>query len=205
MFGASMKPLSFSLALAVSLTLVSCTADGSNEPDPVDDQSPDEQLVEAIRNNDAARIEALVDAGLDVNERLGPLGLSPMAVIAASGNYELIAVVVAAGFDLEAQSRGSGRAALHVAAESGDLELIAALVENGADLERGDDTWQTTAVQYAFYTGQTDAARLLISLGADLDYVDTAGRNTADMAVKGGYSEAIALAEELGLTSSSTE
>ena len=94
---------------------------------------------------------------------------------------------------------------MHVAAESGDLELISALVENGADLELGDDTWQTTAVQYAFYTGQIDAARLLISLGADVHYVDVAGRNTADMATKGGYQEAIALAEELGLTPTSTE
>ena len=78
-------------------------------------------------------------------------------------------------------------------------------MENGADLERGDDTQQNTAVQYAFYHGQVEAARLLISLGADLHYVDITGRNTADMAIKGGKPEAIALAEELGLTPTSAK
>ena len=94
---------------------------------------------------------------------------------------------------------------LQAAAATGDLELISALVENGADLERGDDTQQNTAVQYAFYNGRVEAARLLISLGADLDFVDIDGRNTADMAIKGGSPDAIALAEELGLTPTSAE
>ncbi len=50
-----------------------------------------------------------------------------------------------------------------------------------------------------------ESARLLISLGADLYYVDITGRNTADLAIKGGYPGAIALAEELGLTPTPAE
>ena len=46
---------------------------------------------------------------------------------------------------------------------------------------------------------------IMIDLGANLDYVDIEGRNTADMAKKGGFQDAIALAEELGLTPTSTE
>ena len=170
----------------------------SDEPALVDDRPLEEQFVEAIRANDGTRIEALVDAGLDVNVNLNPF--SAITLIAATGNYELIAVVVAAGYDLEAQSSGAGRTVLQAAAESGDLELISALVEAGADLEGVDDTQQNTPVQYAFYFGRVEAVRLLISLGADLHYVDITGRNTADMANKGGKPEAIALAEELGLT-----
>jgi len=199
-----MRPLSISLAFVISLTLGSCTSNASDEPDLVDDRPLEEQFVEAIRANDGTRIEALVDEGLDVNVNLKPCG-SAINLIAATGNYELIAVVVAAGFDLQAQRSGAGRTALHAAAASGDLELISVLVENGADLEQGDDTQQNTAVQYAFYRGQVEAARLLISLGADLHYVDITGRNTADLAIKGGYPEAIALAEELGLTPTPAE
>ena len=170
----------------------------SDEPALVDDRPLEEQFEEAIRANDGTRIEALVDAGLDVNADLGLW--SAITLIAATGNHELIPVVVAAGFDLEAQRSGSGRTPLHAAAEAGDLELISALVEAGADLEGVDDTQQNTPVQYAFYFGRVEAVRLLISLGADLHYVDITGRNTADMANKGGKPEAIALAEELGLT-----
>ncbi len=163
----------------------------------VDDRSLEELLVEAIVANDGPRIEALLDAGLDVNASLK--NGSAIDYIVTTGNYELIAVVAAAGFDLDAHPP-LGRTALQRAAEFGDLELISALVEHGADLEQGDGTQQNTAVQYAFHGGQVEAARLLISLGADLDFVDTNGRNTADMARRGGYPEAIAFADELGLT-----
>ena len=167
----------------------------------VDDRPLEEQLVEAIRANDGTRIEALVGAGLDVNANLDPLNpFSAIALIGATGNYELIPVVVAAGYDLEARRSGAGLTVLHTAAEAGDLELISALVEAGADLEGVDGTQQNTAVQYAFYFGRVEAARLLISLGADLDYVNIAGHNVADQAIRGGSREAVALAEELGLT-----
>jgi hypothetical protein len=195
-------------AAAVVALVVGFVAVGGGDDDTatslVDDRPLEKQFEEAIRANDGTRIEALVDAGLDVNAQLNtPTPFSAIALIAATGNHDLVPVVVAAGFDLEAQR--FGRPPLIAAAEAGDLELISALVEAGADLEGVDDTQQNTAVQYAFYFGRVEAARLLISLGADLDYVDITGDNTADMAIQGGSSEAIALAEELGLTPTSDE
>lgn len=190
----------FVLVIALGLSVAACSSSSDTSAHLVDDRPLEEQFAEAIRANDGTRIEALVDAGLDVNN-----SGSAISLIAVTGNYELIPVVVAAGFDLEAQRSGSGRTPLHAAAEAGDLELISALVEAGADLEGVDDTQQNTPVQYAFYFGRVEAVRLLISLGADLDYVDITGRNTADMAIKGGKPEAIALAAELGLTPTSDD
>ncbi|NNC92282.1 MAG: ankyrin repeat domain-containing protein [Acidimicrobiia bacterium] len=192
------------LLVLFGLVLVAAACGGSDAVTaPPDDRPLEDQFVEAIRANDGTRIEALVDAGLDVNANLS-FG-SAINLIAATGNYELVAVVVAAGFDLDAQNSGAGRTVLHAAAESGDLELISALVEVGANLEGVDDTQQNTPVQYAFYFGQVEAAKLLISLGADINYVDITGRNTADMAIKGGFPESVAFAEELGLASTSDE
>lgn len=200
------------LVLGACATSPEATLESSTPVDaPLLDNRPlEEQFVEAIGANDAPRIEALVDAGLDVNVNLNPIAgfhTSALDVVGVWGTFELIDVIVENGYDLDATDptiASEGRAAMHAAAATGDVAFMSALLAAGASIDVHDGDGNTP-FQWALYNGKVPAAEYLLGEGADINHVDNRDRNSADMAHKGGFQDSQDFVARLGLTVSGAD
>ena len=108
----------------------------------------------AIEATDPAVVQALVDAGADLEAR-DVAGSAPIHYAAQNQNVEIIKVLIAAGADITATQEG-GATPLHLAALHSTPAVMTELMNSGADVHTTD--WDgKTAFDYA-KRGQTDEA-----------------------------------------------
>jgi ankyrin repeat protein len=94
-----------------------------------------EELCDAVRAKDIARVSSLLDAGCDPNGpdlRFGLDGAPALHDAANSGDCELIALLLRGGADVNARS-ASGWTALMRASNAGELAAARMLLDAGAD------------------------------------------------------------------------
>ncbi len=132
-------------------------------------------MIEAVRADDLAAIESLLDGGADI-DAAGRFGYTPIMVAAIRGNAETVDLLAERGADLGLVS-SSGHTALHLAARNGHREAIVTLVANGSPLEAStENRYGSTALMIAVSHDQRDAMDALIDAGADLGATDVSGR-----------------------------
>ncbi len=124
----------------------------------------DTALIDAVRNGDATRIDALVADGVDVNNGDAD-GTTALHWAAHRGDLETTAVLLRAGASVDAANR-LGVTPLALACESGSVAVLGALLEAGADTKTTGPDGETTLMTAA-RTGVVDAVRLLLDHGAD--------------------------------------
>jgi ankyrin repeat protein len=90
-------------------------------------------LFMAARKGNAAIIEALLNAGADIQSR-STVGTTPLMMTAASGNADAVRVLLNAGADPDAKDLNQGETALMFAAASGRTDVIRVLAQRGANL-----------------------------------------------------------------------
>lgn len=90
----------------------------------------DRALIEAARRGDAARVEALVREGANVNAATSS-GLTPLIEAAARGRTVIARRLIDAGADLDARHRELGTA-LDAAERNGHRDIARILKERGA-------------------------------------------------------------------------
>ncbi|MDP8224522.1 MAG: ankyrin repeat domain-containing protein [Candidatus Lernaella stagnicola] len=127
------------------------------EPDAV---APDEEtaLVAAVKQNDAASIEALAAYGADVNRETATV--RPLGAAARLGNYSAAEALITAGAGIP--RRFSRTHPLCLAAESGHVGIAKLLLSHGADPKHA-------CVAIAARKGHLDYIREMVAAGASPD------------------------------------
>ena len=109
-------------------------------------------------------VQALVDAGADVNARADERE-TPLHMAVRSGNREAARGLVANGAQVMARNE-DGRTPLHEAALAGFADLTSFLIDSGADVN-ARDRFGETPLHSAALMGRVAAGRLLLAHGAD--------------------------------------
>lgn len=156
----------------------------------------------AARKGDAAKVEALVDAGADPNTNFGTrkhdseggwwfLGSTPLGTAACHGNDDVVASLLARGAKADAtmsakleisredenlSRREDGWAALPCAAWYGQFRAVEELIAGGADLDVQTPDGKT-AMHHAVSHPDSGILEALIDAKAGVDRIDAMGRS----------------------------
>jgi ankyrin repeat protein len=123
-------------------------------------------LVCAAENGRADVVDALLDAGADVNKGTGyKRNDTPLLMASENGHTEVVRLLLNAGADVS-RSDVDAITALGKAAREGHYQIVKLLLEGGADVEGRAYTSGTTAIQGAKAAGHTRIVELLRSAGA---------------------------------------
>ncbi len=125
------------------------------------------ELLDAIKADDAGRVQAALAAGADISENDVYMG-SPLHIAVARGSAEIIKLLVDGGANVNAEGVGSLKRAhpLHIAARVNGVAAATLLIERGASVD-GRDSQGRTPLMIAASNGQTEIAKLLLKKGAD--------------------------------------
>jgi len=92
-------------------------------------------VMKAVRDNDEARVKALIAGGADVDE-LDPSGDAPLVMAAYLGHTGIVRALLEAGADMRAVDPGMRATALHAAAYAGRTEAARLLIQGGVDINK---------------------------------------------------------------------
>jgi ankyrin repeat protein len=169
----------------------------------------DEELFNAVRQNNPNRVRELIENGADIEAK--EFGYTPLEKAVLYSGPEMVRLLIDLGADIERSSFGrtplmhaiSGNKPDMVrllidlganieASEFGNTPLIIAvdynipamvrlLTELGANIEGLNNVGITPLMRAAIYQKNPDMVRLLIELGADINTTDNIGRTIIDM------------------------
>ena len=139
---------------------------------------PGEQLVEAVRNGDAAVVRALVERGVDVTAPAGD-GATALHWAAYADDLETAELLLRAGASVDA-TNDLGVTPLWVAGTNGSAGMVARLLAAGADPNIAPATGGTPLMR-AVRTGNAGAVESLLAAGADVNASEGSRGQTALM------------------------
>ena len=138
----------------------------------------DAQLLQAVRNGDAAGVRELLGRDADVNVRQGD-GATPLHWAAHLDDLETAGLLIRAGAAVDA-TNDLGATPLWVAATAGSAAMVASLLEARADPNLAPDTGGAP-LMIAARQGNVAAVRSLLAHGADVNVKEGAQGQTALM------------------------
>jgi ankyrin repeat protein len=153
----------------------------------------------AIRNRDAAMVQALLEAGAKVDTRVPrtlrtPLANtddSPLHEAATIGNLDIARVLLASSARVNITNH-AGLTPLHHAIAANHVELAEFLLDSGAELNARGRVG-TTPLHLAAIEGSVDAVRLLLERGAEVNTSTRNGSTPLHGAINRGHTEIVAL------------
>ncbi|HEX5474877.1 MAG TPA: ankyrin repeat domain-containing protein [Vicinamibacterales bacterium] len=169
-------------------------------------------IIDAAKQGDLARIEALLAADSALAAARADSGETPLMAALYRGHHSIVDALLAAGApvdvfaaaalgrrdDLVHALRQSPDAAcersydgwtpLHLAAFFGHREAAALLTSHGADLQaRSQNSLQNTPLHAAVAGGHVDVSLFLIEQGAGVEVADAGGHTPLHIAAEAGY------------------
>ena len=158
---------------------------------------PVADLMDAIWKHDVARVQRLIDDGVNVNGR-GEGGDPPLArAVFYSDHYqstEIVERLIAAGADVNAIDVLGGPV-LHVATKDRTLGALELLLAAGAD-PNARNTRGASALPWTLESEK--AAHVLVNAGADVNSLDRNGNPILDAAFRFGTANAVRILLEGG-------
>ena len=136
-------------------------ASGETPAPPADPEAV--RLIQAIRDNDRARVDALLAGGARAARARGTAGATPLMAAALYGDADLVRRLLAAGADPNAVN-SAGATALMWAAPR--VAIMQTLLDAGADVHARSEDGRTALV-ITSGSGGAAAVRLLLDYGAD--------------------------------------
>ena len=149
-------------------------------------------LLDALKKMDHAKIVAAFAAGASANERLDPLGTTPIFVAIEARDLDAMKLLVERGADVNASTSAEAlsQAPLHVAAGQGYIEGVKFLLDHGARIEQLN-LFSYTPLAMAAAFGRVEALSLLIERGAALDSRNISGNTPLAVAAAAGHAGAV--------------
>ncbi|XP_053435748.1 ankyrin repeat domain-containing protein 24 isoform X2 [Nycticebus coucang] len=133
----------------------------------------DERLLQAVENNDAARVAALISRKGLVPTKLDPEGKSAFHLAAMRGAGSCLEVMLAQGANVMSTD-GAGYNALHLAAKYGHPQCLKQLLQASCVVDVVDSSgW--TALHHAVAGGCLSCSEMLCSFKAHLNPRDRSG------------------------------
>jgi ankyrin repeat protein len=161
---------------------------------PADD-SVSTRFYQALRANDLARLQSLVDAGADVNVR-DRRGETPLLYAAVVGSLETMNLLIAAGADVNAQNEFGATALIWSAT---DLAKVKLLVDHGALVNTATRRGRTALLIAAMSDSSAEIVRFLLAHGADARALDFLKTTTLRAATLGNDTETIRMMIDAGV------
>jgi ankyrin repeat protein len=159
--------------------------------------SSTEQLMRAVKSNNAAQVAKLIAEGAEVS-RADAGGDSPLIMAAYKGYTEIVKLLLEAGAEVTALDPGMKATALHAAAYAGHADAARLLIAHGIDINAQGPYNGYTALHDAIWQNNIDAARVIIESGADLSLRSNQGETPLEMARGRHRAEIVALIEQRG-------
>jgi hypothetical protein len=157
--------------------------------------SLDEELLDAARNGDTARVRELLRKGANANAK-DRGGWTPLHWAAFWGHVDVAKLLLEHGADVNAKESVYDATPLHVAAATGHADVARLLLEHGADVNAKYGDSDLTPLHVAALYGHADVARLLLERGADPSIRDKHGRTPLDIARATRHKEVARVIEE---------
>lgn len=189
-------------ALADAEVVAACIAAGADPRAAVGQFPPAEPLLVAAANTrDPAVIAVFLEAGADLDARLGFLEATALHHAAESGTLEVVRALLQAGADPNAWAMGFAEdygwalTPLHPAAGSNpDPGVVRALIEAGADLDApSGESYRVgnSPLHYAAENPNPAVAAALLEAGADVNARSARGRTPLHEAAAGASDPAV--------------
>ncbi len=151
------------------------------------------ELLKAVKKNDAAAVERLLDQGADIEARDGR-GWTPLMNAIHAGRIENAKLLIAKNADANAKDK-RGWTALMTAIFGGDAVVGRLLIEKGADVNAKDNLFGNTALMVVLVNSPEydKFTALLIEKGADVHVKNNEGMTPLMEAAFFGYKTAAGL------------
>lgn len=138
-----------------------------------DDAAPPRgSLVEAASAGDLARVEAVLDAGADVDER-DATGRTAVTAAVYGGHAAVVRHLIERGADVDIQDDSRANAFL-ATGETGDVEVLREVLRGDPDVTR-TNRFGGTALIPAADRGHVEMVRALLSTDVAVDHVNDLG------------------------------
>ena len=156
-------------------------------------QIPVTPLYIAVENEHLAVVEALIEAGADVDMpglNFPPYPPIPLYRAIQKGNLDIVRVLIENGANVDGQlDQGNHNTPLYVASDRGHLDIVNLLIEEGAEVSTGGYIQQCndvhgTPLSAAISGNHATVATALLGAGAEAkiqDFEATIRRENADM------------------------
>jgi ankyrin repeat protein len=160
---------------------------------------PNEDILEASKAGDRARVEAALTQGASINaidekglSVLGLAGLTPLGLAAQYGHTNVAELLLDRGANLEGRSRGFEQTPLHLAAERGNTNVTKLLLDRGANVDPRD-LLGATPLAWAALRGHKNTAALLLARGALANAMNRNNKTALHLAAAAGNKEVVVL------------
>ena len=150
-------------------------------------------LARAAIQADLDELQALVDAGADLNAK-DALGRTALHMAAFYGQLKVTELLIDRGADVNVKDR-VGMTPLHVAVLSGGRQEVELLLEKKAGINIKSDAGQT-ALHLAAAAGQQKLSKFLIEHGGDPKILDTDGKPPLFYAIQNKHPQTTALLKQ---------
>ena len=178
-----MRRVATTLLVIVSLLAISpslCVREMSAQESQALNQ---ENLNQAVRDNDLASVRRLIDAGAGVNAHDAKGGATPLMYASIYAGPEGMKLLLDKGADPNAKN-DVGATSLMWAI--GDMSKVRLLVRSGADVNARSNTGKTPLLLAAGHAGSIERVRFLLANGAQVNAVDRTGLNALAEAAAAG-------------------
>ena len=125
---------------------------------------------------------------------------TPLALAAAGGHLEVVALLIQRGASAAASYSSSGETALHLAAANGSQEIVKLLLKNGAKVDSDAGHSDRMSLHAAASSGNVDTMKMLMDYNVDLNIIiPDSGETPLHLAASRGHLQTVKwLVEGLG-------
>ena len=125
---------------------------------------------------------------------------TPLALAAAGGHFEVVALLIQRGASAAASYSSSGETALHLAAANGSQEIVKLLLKNGAKVDSGVGHSDRMPLHAAASSGDVDTMKMLMDYNVDMNIIiPKSGETPLHLAASRGHLQTVKwLVEGLG-------
>ena len=171
----------------------------TKEPHQLASQDHDFNLLQAAYSGDAARVELLLNQGVNPDILDSKNGNFPLLLAAQVGHAETLKILLERGAEPNKINSETGSIPLNVAAQNGHAETVKILLERGAEPNKVNPKTGNLPLILAAENGRTETVKILLERGAEPNKVNPQhGTLPLILAAQNGHAETVKILLERG-------